>query len=401
MFSDYAESGPALLGDATHKLRATFRLRNSNITMANTLRRSILTHTASVAFRTEPPERSDVVISVNTTPLVHEMIAHRLGMIPIRADIATFEPSRYEFVIDKENNTKDMMDVCASDIQVYMKNLDAPLEAPVRVPTEEFFPPDPITGDTCLITRLRPQWNPSNPNERIVLKAKASISSGAENIRWCPVSQCSYEYTRDTTAENVEAVFRSWLRLTKKIEDVSTQPPERAEELRREFNTMEIQRCYLKDEKGEPNDFTFFIESVGTISIPAIVKAGIAACVAKVNSYVDMDATLPENVSVLPGDARFPCCDVYFRNETHTLGNLLETQLIEKHVDGTAEPRILYAGYKVPHPLRPEMFVRIGVKLDDPELRAQATRLVIATVCRNMKEEFRALERSWDTIATA
>jgi DNA-directed RNA polymerase subunit L/DNA-directed RNA polymerase alpha subunit len=399
MFTDYAETGPALLGDKSHTLRGTFRLRNSNITVANTIRRSIVAHTASVAFRTEPPEKSDVVISVNTTPLVNEMIAHRLGMIPIRADIATFEPSHYEFVIDKENNTKVMMDVCASDIQVFVKNPDTPLEAPTLVPTEQFFPPDPITGDTCLITRLRPQWNPSNPNERIVLKAKASISTGSENIRWCPVSQCSYEYTRDTNEANIEAVFNNWLKQTKKIEDPAIMPSERLAELKREFNTMEIQRCYLKDEKGEPNDFTFFIESVGILSVPQIVKAGISACIAKVGTYVDVDAVLPEGVTVLPGDARFPCCDVYFQNESHTLGNLLETYLIANHVDGTAEPRITYAGYKVPHPLRPEMFVRIGMNAEDPEVRVQTTRLVIASVCRFLRDEFRKLQQSWDALA--
>jgi len=398
MFTDYSETGPALLGDKSHTLRGTFRLRNSNITVANTIRRSILAHTTSVAFRTEPPEKSDVVISVNTTPLVNEMIAHRLGMIPIRVDMATFEPANYEFIIDKENTTKDMMDVSASDIQVFMKNPDAPLEAPTLLPNEQFFPPDPITGDTCLITRLRPQWNPSNPNERIHLKAKASISTGSENIRWCPVSQCSYEYTRDTTEENVQAVFNNWLKQAKKIDDATAIAPERLEELKREFHTMEIQRCYLKNEKGEPNDFTFFVESVGILSVPSIVKAGIASCISKVSTYVDMDATLPENVTVLPGDARFPCCDVYFRDETHTLGNLLETYLIENHVDGTSEPRITYAGYKVPHPLRPEMFVRIGMTGEDPELRIQTARLVIASVCRALRDEFRTLDRSWDSL---
>jgi len=398
MFSDYVESGPALLGDASHTLRGSFRLQNSNVTIANTLRRSIVAHTATVAFRTEPPEKSDVVITTNTTPLVNEMIAHRLGMIPIRADIATFEPSYYEFVIDKENTTKTMLDVCASDIQVFMKNPDAPLEAPTQVPTEQFFPPDPITGDTCLITRLRPQWNPSNPNERIVLKAKASISTGTENIRWSPVSLCSYEYTRDTNEANIQAVFTTWLKQNKKIDAPATLPEDRLAELKREFNTMEIQRCYQKDAKGEPNDFTFFVESVGIVSVPDIVRMGITSCISKVSTYADLDSVLPENVSVLPGDARFPCCDVYFRNENHTLGNLLETYLIANHVDGTAEPRITYAAYKVPHPLRPEMFVRIGMSVEDPDLRVQTARLVLANVCRALKNDFRTLEGSWNSL---
>ena len=217
MFSEYVESGPPLLVQSNNKLRAQFKL-HANVTLANTLRRMILTGTPGVAFRTEPAEKSEMTISVNTTPLVNEIISHRIGMIPIVADPATFDSALYEFILDKENTTKDMMDVTAADFKVFMKDPEKPLEAPVQVPTETFFPPDPITGETTLITRLRPQWNHSAPNERLLLKAKASVSTGAENIRWSPVSQCSYEYTLDTDPDHLEEVFDNWLLNNKKIE---------------------------------------------------------------------------------------------------------------------------------------------------------------------------------------
>lgn len=401
MFSTYQESGPALFRDAVHKLQASFRLSNSNETIANTIRRSILSLTPSVGFRTEPYEKSDVLITTNTTPLVNEMLAHRVGMIPICVtDIAKFDPSQYEFVIDKENDTKEIMDVRASDFKVFMKNPQNPLDEPVQLPTEEYFPPDPITKDTVLITRLRPQWNPTAPNERLVLKAKASISVGAENIRWSPVSQISYEYTRDDDEEHMKEVFDAWLLNTKKIADRSQLAAERADELHREFNTMEIQRCYLKNERGEPYDFTFYIESVGVQPNPMIVKNGLAACEGLVSKYVDMDQYVPDNVTLRSGDSRFPSIDVVFQNEGHTLGNLLQTYLVNNHIDADHPVKIVSAGYKIPHPLRSEMFVRIGMPEDatDPETQKNLARQAIATVCRTLKDEFRALTASWATL---
>jgi DNA-directed RNA polymerase subunit L len=79
------------------------------------------------------------------------------------------------------------------------------------------------------------------------------------------------------------------------------------------------------------------------------------------------------------------------------LGNLLETYLVENHVDGTAQPRINYAGYKVPHPLRPEMFVRIGVETDggDADQEQRVARLAIATVCRQLRDGFRTAQATW------
>jgi DNA-directed RNA polymerase subunit L/DNA-directed RNA polymerase alpha subunit len=401
MFSEYSESGPTLLGDETHKLRGTFRISNVHTTIVNAIRRSTQVLTPSVGFRTEPYEKSDVVISVNTTPLVNEMIAHRIGMIPIKVpDLLTFDASKYEFIIDKENNTKELMDVHASDFKVFMKHPENPLEEPVQLNTEDFFPPDPITKSTVLITRLRPQWNPTAPNERIKLKAKASISTGSENIRWSPVSQCSYENTRDPDPEHQKAVFYTWLSTNKKISNPDELSSERAAELKREFDTMEIQRCYLKNEKGEPYDFTFYLESIGVQSVPEIVKNGLAACEALVSKYQDIDGTIPDNVRVQQGDSRFASIDVIFQNEGHTLGNLLETYLVNDHVD--AGLGITYAGYKVPHPLRPEMFVRIGTGDDaaDTETQKRTALLAVATVCRKLKEEFRALQASWVALGT-
>jgi DNA-directed RNA polymerase subunit L/DNA-directed RNA polymerase alpha subunit len=405
-FLDYSEpaAAPTLFGQGKSKIAASFRLKNINVTVANTIRRVILSRTQSVGFRTEPYEKSDVEIEINTTPLVNEMIAHRIGMIPVVADPETFDPAAYEFHLDMENDTKERMDVRTSDFKVYKRSANL-TEKPTEIPASEFFAPDPITGDTILITRLRPQWNPTVKNERLKLKAKATIGTGKENSRFNPCTQVSYEYTPNPDPAHIEAVFIEWLRTNKKVMDDASVSQEKRQELRREFETMEIQRCYLRNEKGEPNDFTFHLESVGVQSIPTIVTHGLQACQALVAPYVDLLASLPTNLVFQPGDSRFPSVDAVFQDEDHTLGNLLETYIVENHIDGSQTPNIQYVGYKVPHPLRPEMFIRLDtrtpeeaeagtqVSLDDRITRAKQ---VISQSCRKLRDQFMDLEKNWE-----
>lgn len=403
MFSEYVESGHPLLADGSRKISATFRLKNSNVTFANALRRAILTMTPSVGFRTEPHEKSEVQISINTTPLVNEMIAHRIGMIPINIpDVAAFQPEFYEFRCDIKNTTSEMVDVRAGDIQVFKTNPEAPLEPSVQLDSKLFFPPDPVTGDTILITRLRPQWNPTAPKEQLAFKARASVSNGMENIRWSPVCQSSYEYTLDQEPAHLKAVFEDWLLKNKKIADPATLPGEQLEALQREFNTMEIQRCYLTDKEGNPNDFTFHVETIGVQSVQQIVGAAFQALEGLVSKYMDIDVSLPESVAPIVADTRYAAIDVRFQNEGHTLGNLLESYIGYEHMTGLAEPRVSYVAYKVPHPLRPEMFVRVAINTttDIEAMKLQAL-AVVANTCRTLKRICSQAGAEWEAMFVA
>jgi DNA-directed RNA polymerase subunit L len=407
MFANYKEdaTSPALLGtrDPQQNLRADFVLHDTNYTIANTLRRAILTQTPSVGFRTEPYDKSEVSISINTTPLVNEMIAHRIGMIPINANPLTFNPDLYTFELDVENKSKEILDVRASHFRAFMRDPRKPLEEPIQVDTNTLFPPDPITGDTILITRLRPQWNPTAPNERIKLSAKASISTGMENIRWSPVSQASYEYTRDLDEGHLQEVFTKWLERNKKISNLADVEPTRMEDLKAEFKTMEVQRCFLTDAAENPNNFTFHVESIGIQSVPTIVHNALVSCEGLVKKYIDIDggASLP-NLRIQEGDSRFPSIDFIFQNESHTLGNLLATWLVENKVTGAADNMITYAGYKVPHPLRAEMFVRVGVREGaDADVRKQMARQAVAEACKELMKLFRVLTLAWDEVSGA
>ena len=79
--------------------------------------------------------------------------------------------------------------------------------------------------------------------------------------------------------------------------------------------------------------------------------------------------------------------DFIVQGHDHTFGNMIQTWLVDNHVEGESLPRLTFAGYKIPHPLKDEMLLRIGVE-DGNELTARAAIAEAAKGCKGMFEEW-------------
>lgn len=366
-----------------------FQLVNTNVTYANTLRRIILSEVPSVGFRAEilkDGSTSDVKILKNTTAMSNEMLAHRIGLILIHASPVDWVPEKYTFELHVENNSDKPLDVKVSDIEIKELRDDGEL---IRVPNKEFFRADPITNDTCLLALLKPKVGNATP-EVIHFTAKATVGIGRENVRFSPTSQCSYSYTRNEDPEKIQDVFIDWLNRYKKINYIDLEGNSEKKELyEREFKTMEIARCYEKNEKGEPNSFDFTIETAGAFRPIDIVIEALKVLEKKCDAYVGLATNLPNNVKIQPTKKGSKGYDVYFQHEDHTLGNLFTTWMDEHFLDpnGIREDFITYCGYCVPHPLRDEMLMTI-VAADDLVCRKALSAAAVAT--RDMFGAWRA-----------
>jgi DNA-directed RNA polymerase subunit L len=263
-------------------------------------------------------------------------------------------------------------------------------EEEIIVPTEKFFPPNPITGDTCLIATLQPGTGPTE--QAIEIIARATKGTGREHARFSPVSQCSYEYTLDEDPVRREEMFLNWLRDAKKISEKLDKGSERYAALDREFNTMQVKRCYKRNDKGEPDSFDFTVETAGVLPVYYIVERACEVGENMCSRYVNLaNGEVPKEISISPADARIVGYDFLIRGHDHTLGNLLQTWLVEHHIEGEAEPKVTYAGYKVPHPLRDEMVLRIGVE-DGEEATA---RLAFAKAAAGCVAMFQKMRNAW------
>ena len=364
-----------------------FTFSPTNVSYANTIRRLILTGVSTVAFRsdmTSTGTTTDVVVVKNDTPMTNEMLADRIGLIPINVtEPLTWKDDKYIFTLKAQGDKDKITYVTASDFKVYevTENKD-----PIQIPTETFFPPNPITGNTCLIATLQP--GSGQTQQFIEINAKATKGIGRDHSRFNPVSQCSYEYTLDSNPERIEEIFQKWLHVSKKAGGID-KDSDRYNELRREFNTMEIKHCFKVNEKGEPYSFDFTIETIGVLSIDYIVEQACEMGENMCSRYVNIDqGDPPAEITITSSDSRIIGYDFLFRGHDHTLGNLFQTWLTENHIEGTSAPKITFAGYSVPHPLRDEMILRIGVE-DGEEGTARKALAEAAKGCVDMFQKIR------------
>jgi len=374
-----------------------FTLSPLHVSYANTLRRIILTGVETVAFRadmTSTGSTTDVVIKKNDTPMTNEMLADRIGLIPIHVtEPLTWKDDKYTFTLKVAGSKDNTTYVKAGDFQV--KEHVATEEAPVVVPTETFFPPNPITRDTCLIATLQPGSGATQ--QFIEIEAKATKGTGREHARFSPVSQCSYEYSLDSNPARIEEMFDKWLDVAKKASGVD-KTSERYAELRREFNTMQIKRCFKINEKDEPYSYDFTIETAGVLPVSYIVERACEVGENMCSRYVNIHrGDLPPEISITSANSRIIGYDFLFRGHDHTLGKLFQTWLVEKHIEGDVNPKVTFAGYSVPHPLRDEMVLRIGVE-DGEEATA---RLALAETAKGCVAMFQEMRREWRSITGA
>lgn len=409
-----------------------FTLTPTHVTYANTLRRLMLTGVETIAFRadmTSTGSTTDVFVKRNDTPMTNEMLADRIGLLPIHiTKPLAWDSEKYIFKLHVTSDKDNMKYVKAGDFKVIEKapmtggansnnesnsneNNDeeevkegdkeaikkaAAQESEKTVSTDLFFPPNPITGDTCLIATLQPG---SGPTEQVIeLTAKATKGTGREHARFSPVSQCSYEYTQDDDEDRIEEMFTNWLRVAKKISADLEKDSDRYQALRREFNTMQIKRCYKRNDKGEPDSFDFTVETAGVLPVHYIVERACEVGENMCSRYVNMaKGELPKEITISPADARVVGYDFLIRGHDHTLGNLLQTWLVENHIEGAVEPKITYAGYKVPHPLRDEMVLRIGVEDGNEE----TARLAFAEAAKGCVDMFQKMRNAWRSVTGA
>ena len=373
-----------------------FRLSPASVTYANSIRRAVQTEVSILGFRADMEEdgsTADVKVFKNSTPMSNEMLADRVGLLPIAMppNSKGWTKDSVLFKLHVKNDTDEIRLVTASDFECLENQPTS--EERVRVPNTRFFHPDPVTGETCLLAVLKPMVEGQEPEE-IHLEAYATLGKGREHTRFNPVAQCAYSYTRDDNKDRVLTLWQTWLKEQKKTDPTEVEKDaERKAVLEREFRSLEIYRCFKIDGEGEPYSYDFTVETIGTMDIYTIIADALKGLVNRCRQYETLDRTLPSSVDIRPADAKLKGFDFWFTAEDHTLGNLLQTWLDENKVGGV----LTYVGYKVPHPLRDEMVLRIAVE-DGSETTA---RLAIAEAAKALADMFSEWTLAWQSSVEA
>ena len=332
--------------------KIVFQIKDVDVSVVNSIRRLIFTDIPSVGFRFKIKDHfveSDITFIENQGPLHNEFLAHRLSLIPLHLteeEINEWEKENYKFILYKElKSVREIEDVTTEHFRIVDKNgKDLSKSFVQRV-----FPKNPITNDYILITKLRPE----NENKKVVhLEAYATKGIGIDCACWGTVSTCTYFNTIDEEAAKVA--------LQKLLKDVPTQ---KKVSVTSEFNTLQKYRHYAKNEFGEPSQFTMTVESECALSPEYIFHKAGTICISKLEDIVEKledeknDTIRIETIGETPNFYL-----VSIQGYTHTIGNLLQALIVNKHV--RQKKTLEYIGYSVPHPLENTFIMKIKFKND-------------------------------------
>ena len=178
----------------------TFTLSGVNVSLANAIRRTILSDIPIVVFRTSPIESNKAKITANTSRLNNEILKQRLSCIPIHISDLQMPLQNYIAELNKENLTDTLMYVTTEDFRI--KNVQTG-EYLSEKNTREIFPPCEQTGYYIDIARLRPKISDEIPGEKLQLTCEFSIGNAKLDSMFNVASTCSYGYTVDAEGKKL------------------------------------------------------------------------------------------------------------------------------------------------------------------------------------------------------
>ena len=340
---------PVIESFVDHDGTLKFTVKQINVSLANAVRRTILSDIPTYCFRTLPHAENRVNITTNTTRLNNEIIKQRMGCIPIHLksndpDFKHFNVDEYRVALDVQNMGAENEYVTTKDFRmVNVKTGKELSEAVVR----RIFPPDAITGGYILIARLIPRLTQFVEGERLALTAEIGVGTARMDGMYNVVSTCAYRST-----PNVEEADKIWAERSKLLERDGNDAAAIAFEKKNWF-AMEAQR-YTR-----PDSFDFIIESVGVYSNAEIVTKACMLLIEKCNKLISDVENASGDVDITPSDTTLSNgYDITLQNEDYTLGKCIEYFIHTNHYAGSRT--VSFCGFRKTHPHDKHSMIRIA-----------------------------------------
>jgi DNA-directed RNA polymerase subunit L len=319
-----------------------FTLSGVNVSLANAIRRTILSDIPLVVFRTTPYEKNKATIFENTSRLNNEIIKQRLSCIPIHiTDIINFPLKNYIMEVNIENNTDTIMFVTTEDFIIKDTVSNKPISKDM---INKIFPANDYTGEFIDFVRLRPTVSEELPGEKIHLTCEFDIGTAKEDGMFNAVSTCSYGFTIDTVLQDSELARKkqSWKDEGKTQDEIDFEAEN--------WKLLDGLRITKKD------SFDFIVQSVGVYTDEEIV---IKACEILVNSFNELDTIIEKDeLQIINSQNTMSnCFDIILENEDYTIGKVLEYFLYSKFFETKT---LTFCGFKKMHPHDSESIIRVA-----------------------------------------
>lgn len=298
---------------------------NFPVSFVNALRRLILSGIPTVVVQ-------DVQILENTTQIPHEMLKHRVEMLPV--NVTPDDESAIR-------NAKIELRIVRADKETLVTTDDFTVESnrPKLLLRDRDF------DNPILFLRLR-------TGESIHVKASLGVDS--KNASQVCVATTSWHVDPELLKEN----RRKW------VEEDKKNPTE--------FDNFYYQLSYSRNsETGRPNWIDMEIESVGVLPAKEILLRAVKLLEKELQTY------MKEALEKITRENEEGSYNIKLEQGGHTLGALLQEVIY-------SDLNVDFVSYDIPHPLRSTMVIRMHTK-KTPESILKTASETIAKYCATVE----------------
>jgi DNA-directed RNA polymerase alpha subunit len=308
--------------------RLDAELKGVPVSFVNALRRILLAEIPTVVI-------SNVQILENSSSMTHEMIRHRMEMLPVNVrpeEVAVIRDTKLELrvVADKESREVTTEDFVGTG------------------PRGDILLKDRDLGTPLLFMVLK-------PGESIHIKATIVIQS-------TKASQVCVSTFKNHIDPDVAKVDRDTF-VARAGEDQAMR-----REAAQVFDSFHIQRSFHRNkESGRPDWFDLTVESIGVVLARDLVKKAAEVLREKILEFGKLPILREEE-----GWYR-----VEVPGETHTLGALIQEIVYLSNVTE-------YVSMDIGHPLIPKLVIRFNTKTGGPETVMERIQTEASSLCENV-----------------
>jgi len=321
-----------------------FSLSGVNVSIANALRRIILSEIPIVVFRVSPNEKNKCNIIANTCGLNNEIVKQRLSCIPIHIkDVYEFPLKNYILELHVQNNTDTTIYVTTKDFVI--KDLVSGKSLPENK-IREIFPADELTGDFIDFVRLKAKPAEEIQGKIIHLTSEFDIGTAKEDAAYNVVSTCSYGNTIDDAAQEAKLaqIKQKWKDEGKKETEIEFEAAN--------WKLLEGKRIFKKD------SFDFIIQTIGIYTNAELL---VLACKVMIEKLQNLNSIIEKDeLEIKIAESTIPnCYDIKLDNEDYTVGKVIEYFMLSSFYE---KGILTYCGFKMLHPHDAYSLIRVAYK---------------------------------------
>jgi DNA-directed RNA polymerase subunit L len=336
---------PRIVSKTDERGELRFTIDHINVSLANALRRVILSDIPTLVFRVYPHSECRSTITVNTSRIHNQILNQRLSCIPIHITETDFPYKDYQAEINATADGNEIRYVTTKDFKMKNKTTGKYL---TDVKMREIFPSNHISGDYIEFARLLPKMTEYGEGEQLAMTCDLDIGTAREDGAFNVVSTCAYQMTMDP-AKVDEAWRIKEAELVK--EGVAAIGSEEMKAQRKNWSLLDAQRHTKED------SFDFVIETVGVFTNAEIVSKAAQIMINKCTKFI-RDIESGENHIIPTVSTIQNGFDIELKGEDYTLGKVLEFFMHDKHY--AEDQTVTYCAFRKIHPHNPDSMIRVG-----------------------------------------